>query len=126
MKQLRSNVNRSVRKFGMRLVEPSLRFRRDLLLIAGDLNSTVGSLRGLVGKGVLASAASSDPEQITWLEAHRLCVLNSWGSFQTTALCHLYKWGSAYADGLRAVCCRSIGTQVSTAGARSLTLETWL
>ena len=55
--------------------------RRNLLVIGGDLNSSVISRPGLIGRGLLSNnSVKYDPELISMIEEHRLCLLNTWGS----------------------------------------------
>ena len=55
--------------------------RRNLLVVGGDLNSSVVSSPGLIGRGLLRDRTQrSDPELLSMVEEHQLCLLNTWGS----------------------------------------------
>ena len=54
--------------------------RRHLLLLGGDLNSSLRSHANLVGRGLLRKNNDRvDEELMSIITEHRLCVLNSWG-----------------------------------------------
>ena len=59
--------------------------RRNLLIVGGDMNSTVEPKPGLIGRGLLRDkGSSSDAEFLTVIEEHNLCLLNTWGSSRNT------------------------------------------
>ena len=52
---------------------------RNLVVVAGETNSDIASVRRLVGKGILSRSSTGDMEFRALLEAHQLTALNSWG-----------------------------------------------
>ena len=52
---------------------------RNLLVMGCDLNSGIKPVPGLIGKGVLHTERSPDPELEALLQTHHLVLLNTWG-----------------------------------------------
>ena len=53
---------------------------RNLLLVAGDLNSGLSPRSCLIGRGLLSSTIrKADAALVELIETHQLCVLNTWG-----------------------------------------------
>ena len=54
--------------------------KRNVLLLAGDFNSTCCRLDVHVGSGVLASSRKPDEDLLNLIRTHDLCLLNTWSS----------------------------------------------
>ena len=54
--------------------------KRNVLAVAGDLNTSCSRLDVHVGSGVLTSPGPMDAELVDVLRTHDLCLLNTWGS----------------------------------------------
>ena len=68
--------------------------RRNMLVLGGDFNSMVAPLPGLIGRGLLPHPTRKpEPEFLTVLEEHKLCLLNTW-SKATPAVCATFRNGA--------------------------------
>ena len=68
--------------------------RRNMLVLGGDFNSTVASLPGLIGRGLLPHPTRKpEPEFLTVLGEHKLCLLNTW-SRAKPAVCATFRNGA--------------------------------